>query len=29
MKPGVLFVDDEPNILKAIRRLFRGEDFDL
>lgn len=29
MKPAVLFVDDEPNILKAIRRLFRGEDFDL
>jgi response regulator RpfG family c-di-GMP phosphodiesterase len=29
MKPTVLFVDDEPNILKAIRRLFRGESLTL
>ncbi|MFQ5458536.1 MAG: response regulator, partial [Myxococcota bacterium] len=29
MKPAVLFVDDEPNILKAMGRLFRGENFDL
>lgn len=29
MKPAVLFVDDEPNILKALGRLFRGEDFEL
>ncbi len=29
MKPAVLFVDDEPNILKALGRLFRGENFDL
>jgi len=29
MKLGVMFVDDETNILKAIRRLFRAEDFDL
>lgn len=29
MKPAVLFVDDEPNILKALGRLFRGEDFEI
>ncbi len=29
MNPAVLFVDDEPNILKAIRRLFRGESLTL
>jgi response regulator RpfG family c-di-GMP phosphodiesterase len=29
MKPTVLFVDDEPNILKAISRLFRRESFTL
>ncbi len=25
MKPTVLFVDDEANVLRALRRLFRGE----
>jgi response regulator RpfG family c-di-GMP phosphodiesterase len=27
LEPAVLFVDDEPNILTALRRLFRKEDF--
>jgi response regulator RpfG family c-di-GMP phosphodiesterase len=29
MKQAVLFVDDETNILKAIRRLFNRDDFDI
>lgn len=27
LEPAVLFVDDEPNILTALQRLFRKEDF--
>lgn len=27
LEPAVLFVDDEPNILTSLRRLFRKEDF--
>jgi len=27
--PIVLFVDDEPNILNALRRLFMDEDYDV
>jgi DNA-binding NtrC family response regulator len=29
MKPKVLYVDDEPSNLRAIKRLFRAEPFDL
>lgn len=28
-RPSILFVDDEPNILKALRRLFYAEEWDL
>jgi putative nucleotidyltransferase with HDIG domain len=28
-KQSVLFIDDEPNILKAIKRMLRGEDWDV
>lgn len=28
-KPKVLFIDDEPNILKAMRRIFREEGYEL
>ncbi|MEJ2200264.1 MAG: response regulator [Desulfuromonadaceae bacterium] len=28
-RPGILFVDDEPNILRSLRRLFMDEDYEL
>jgi len=29
MKPSILFVDDEPNILKSLRRLLRAEPYEV
>ncbi len=29
MKPSILFVDDEPNILRALRRLLRSEPYEI